>query len=130
MFYLIPIFKVKHIKYIYKSVGILLFLYNLIRHLTLMMYQFPLFPNFGFHNKFHISIQRPNRLSEWVIRFNVVCQQFSPMYDSCCQNCCNWSRLRPGFSVQANRSTMPQINMIPHPVTLNRHWINQTCFRS
>jgi len=27
----------------------------------------------------------------------------------------------------AHRSTMPQINMIPHPVTLNWHRANQPC---
>jgi len=46
-----------------------------------------------------------------------------------CQICCNWSRLKPGFSVPAHRSTMPQINKIPHPVTLNRHWANLHCAR-
>jgi len=25
--------------------------------------------------------------------------------------------------------TMQQINMIPHPVTLNWHWVNQPCSR-
>jgi len=29
--------------------------------------------------------------------FNVVYQQFIAMYDSGCQICCNWSRLKPGF---------------------------------
>jgi len=38
--------------------------------------------------------------------FNVIYQQFRAMYDS-------------GFNVPAHRSTMPQVNMIPHPVTLN-----------
>jgi len=54
-----------------------------------------------------------------VIGFNVVYQQFKAMYNSGCQICCNWSR-------PSHRSTMPQINMIPHPVTLNWHWANQT----
>jgi len=30
-----------------------------------------------------------------VIGFNVVYQQFRAMYDSGCQICCNWSRLKP-----------------------------------
>jgi len=29
--------------------------------------------------------------------------------------------------VPSHRSTMPQISMIPHPVTLNWHWDNQPC---
>jgi len=33
-----------------------------------------------------------------VIGFNVVYQQFRAMYDSGCQICCNWSRLKPGFN--------------------------------
>jgi len=53
------------------------------------------------------------------IGFNVVYQQFRAMYNSGCQICCNWSRLKPGFRVPVHLSTMPQINMIPHPVTLN-----------
>jgi len=65
----------------------------------------------------------------WVSGFNVVYQQFIVMYVSGCQFCCNWSRLKPAFNVQAHRSTMPQINMIPHPVTLNWHWANQPCSR-
>jgi len=59
--------------------------------------------------------------------FNVVYQQFIAMYDSGCQIFCNWSRLKPGFKVPAHRSTMPQINMILHPVILNWHWANQPC---
>jgi len=58
--------------------------------------------------------------SEWVNRFNIVYQQFRAMYDGGCQNCCNWFRLRP-----AHQSTMPQINTIPHPVTLKWHRANQ-----
>jgi len=61
-------------------------------------------------------------------RFNVVYQQFRAMYDSSCQICCNWSRLKPGFNTTAHPSIM-QINMIPHPVTLNCHWANQPCSR-
>jgi len=53
--------------------------------------------------------------------FNVVYQRFIALYDSGCQICCNWSRLKPCFKVPAHRSTMPQINMIPHPVTFNWH---------
>jgi len=56
-----------------------------------------------------------------VIGFNVVFKQFIAMYDSGCQICCNWSRLKPDFKVPAHRSTMPQINMIPHPIILNWH---------
>jgi len=56
---------------------------------------------------------------ECVIGFNVVYQQFIAMYDSSCQICCNWFRFKSGFTVPEHRSTMPQINMIPHPVTLN-----------
>jgi len=59
------------------------------------------------------------KMSEW---FNVVYQQFIAMYDSGCQICCNWSRLKLGFKVPAHRSIMSQINMIPHPVTLNLLW--------
>jgi len=49
------------------------------------------------------------------MKFNVVYQQFRAMYDSVY------------FIVPAHRSTMPQINVIPHPVTLNWHWANQPC---
>jgi len=45
------------------------------------------------------------------------------MYDSGCQICCNLSRLKQGFNVPAHRSTILQINMIPHLVTLNWHWV-------
>jgi len=34
------------------------------------------------------------------------------------------SRLKPGFKMPAHRSNMPQINMIPHPVTLYSHQAN------
>jgi len=54
-----------------------------------------------------------------VNRFNAIYQQFIAMYDSGCQIYCNWSRLIPGI--------MPQINMIPHSVTLNWHWDNHPC---
>jgi len=54
-------------------------------------------------------------MSERVIGFNVIYQQFRAMYNSGCQTCCYWSRLKPGFNVLTHRSTMPQINMIPHP---------------
>jgi len=56
-----------------------------------------------------------------VIGFNVVYQQFiaTCMYDSGYQICCNWSRLKLGFNVPAHQSIIPQINTIPHPVTLN-----------
>jgi len=64
-----------------------------------------------------------------VIGFNVVYHRFRAMYDSGCQICCNWSRLKPGYKVPAHRSTMTQIIMIPHPVTLNWHWVNQPCSR-
>jgi len=37
-----------------------------------------------------------------------------------CQICCNCSRLKPGFNVWWG--TMPQINIIPDPVTLNWRW--------
>jgi len=40
------------------------------------------------------------------------------MYDSGCQICCNWSRLKTGFKVIAHWSTMPQINMICTPPIL------------
>jgi len=62
--------------------------------------------------------------------FEVVYQQFVAMYDSGCQICCNWSRLKPGINVPVHQSTMPQINMIPHPVTLKWNWENQPCSRS
>jgi len=51
--------------------------------------------------------------------FNVVYEQFVAMYDSGCQ-ICNWSTLKPDFKVPAQRSTILQIIMIPHPVTLNQ----------
>jgi len=66
---------------------------------------------------------------EWVNGFNGICPWFIAMYDSGCQICCNWSRLKPGYKVPAHQSTMLQINMIPHPVTLNWHWANQPCSR-
>jgi len=66
-----------------------------------------------------LLIKNIDRLGEWVVGFNVVYQLFRAMYDSGCQICGNWSRLKPDFKVPAHRSTMPQINMIPHPVTLN-----------
>jgi len=56
---------------------------------------------------------------------NIVYQEFIAMYISACQICCKWSRLKLGFNVPADWSTMPQINRIPHPVTLNWHWANQ-----
>jgi len=56
--------------------------------------------------------------------FNVVYQQLIAMYDSGCQICYNRSKLKPSFKVQAHQSTVPQINMIPYPVTLNWHWAN------
>jgi len=59
--------------------------------------------------------------------FNVVHQRFRAMYDHGCQICCNWSRFKSCFNLQAHRSTMPHINMIPHPVTFNWHWANQSC---
>jgi len=49
------------------------------------------------------------------------------IYDSGCQIYCKWFRFKPGFKVPAHQSTMPQINMIPHPVTLYWHWDNQSC---
>jgi len=39
------------------------------------------------------------------------------MYDSGCQNCSNWFRLKSDFNVSA-QITMLQINMIPYPVSL------------
>jgi len=51
--------------------------------------------------------------------FKVVYQQFIGMYVSGCQVCCNWSRLKLVFKMSAHWSTMLQINMIHHPVTLN-----------
>jgi len=36
-------------------------------------------------------------MSEGLNRFNIVYQQFRAMYNSGCQICCNWSRLKPGF---------------------------------
>jgi len=49
--------------------------------------------------------------------FNVVYQQFRAMYDR--------SAVTGPYS---NRVLMPQINMIPHPVTLNWHRANQPCY--
>jgi len=60
---------------------------------------------------------------------HVIYQQFIAMYDSGCQIFCNWSRLKPRFKIPAHRSTIPQINMIPHPATLNLHWTNKPCSR-
>jgi len=37
---------------------------------------------------------------------------------------------KPDVNVPKHRSIMPQINMTPHPVTLNRHWANQPYCRS
>jgi len=54
-----------------------------------------------------------------VNRFNVVYQQFIVMYDSGCWICFNWSILKLGFKVKVQQSTMLQINMIPHPLTLH-----------
>jgi len=54
---------------------------------------------------------------ECVIGFDIIYQQFIVMYDSGCQICCNWSRLKQVFNVLTHWSTMPLINMIPHPVT-------------
>jgi len=34
------------------------------------------------------------------------------------------------FMMSAHRSAMPQINMIPNPVTSNWHWANQPCSKS
>jgi len=49
----------------------------------------------------------------------ILSKMYIAMYDSGCQICCNCSRLKLGFYVPAHWSTMPKINMIPHPVTLN-----------
>jgi len=69
--------------------------------------------------------------------FNVICQRLTAIYNGGCQICCNRSRLKTGFHLPAHRSTkiccnrsrlkpgfhlpahpntMPQINMISHPV--------------
>jgi len=56
-------------------------------------------------------------MSELSEQVNFVYQRFIAMYDRSCQICCKWSRWL-GFKVPAHRSNMPQINMIPHPVTL------------
>jgi len=61
-------------------------------------------------------------------RINVVYQRFIAIYDIGRHICCKWSRLKPGFIVPTHRSTMSQINMIPHPDTLNWHWANQPRF--
>jgi len=59
---------------------------------------------------------------------NVICwvskrglKRFIATYDSGYKICCNWSRLE--------QSSIPQINTIPHPVTLYWHWANQPCSR-
>jgi len=48
--------------------------------------------------------------------FNVVYQQFIAVYNSGCQNCCKWSRLKLGFNVPVHRGTMLQMNIIPYSV--------------
>jgi len=50
---------------------------------------------------------------------NVDYQQFIAIYDRGCQICYNQSRRKLGYKLPSNRSTKPQINMIPQPVTLN-----------
>jgi len=55
-------------------------------------------------------------------------QRSIAVYYSGCQICCNWSRFKPWFNVPAHRNTMPQINIIPHPVTVYWYWSNQSCF--
>jgi len=57
--------------------------------------------------------------------FNFIRQQViaTCMYNNDCQICCIWTRLKPGFNVPVHQSTMLQINVIPHPVTLNWHWM-------
>jgi len=47
-----------------------------------------------------------------------------------CQICCNWSRLKAGINLPAHWGTMPQINVTPHPVTLNWCWANQLWSRT
>jgi len=34
----------------------------------------------------------------------------------------HWLKLKPGFNLPARRSTMPQMNMIHHPVTIYWEW--------
>jgi len=60
----------------------------------------------------------------WTFLLEWLREWTSFMYDNVCQICCNWSRLRPGFKIPAHRNTIPQINMIHHPVTLKWHWAN------
>jgi len=55
--------------------------------------------------------------SEWIYNYKRHVQRF--------KICCSWSRLKPVSNVSANKSTMPQINVIPHQVTLNWHQTNQ-----
>jgi len=54
--------------------------------------------------------------------FNVVYHQFIAMYDSGCQICGNWSRLKPALYVPAHRSTMSdnQSYSIPKMVNANQ----------
>jgi len=60
---------------------------------------------------------------ERVNRFNIIYQGFTAMYmyNSGCQICCKWSRLKPGFNMSAHRSTMPQINVTVGQPALP-HW--------
>jgi len=65
-----------------------------------------------------------SEMKSWVCEcgvnvFKVIYQQFIAIYSSGCPICCYWSRLKLGFKVPSQRITMPQIKMIPHPVTLN-----------
>jgi len=39
--------------------------------------------------------------------FNVVYQQFIAMYDSGCQICCNYSRLKPKYHAAIKHDTLP-----------------------
>jgi len=55
--------------------------------------------------------------------FNIVYQQSIVMYDSSCQICCNWSRLKLGFNVPAHWSTMLLNGLMIELSVISQMWI-------
>jgi len=70
-------------------------------------------------------------VTEWVIGFNVIYQQFRASMTVVVRSAVTGADSSWVLMCQlAYWNTILQINMIPHPVTLNWHWANQPCSRS
>jgi len=74
------------------------------------------------------SWSEENLVKEWVERHFLASYSYIYIQQWNCQICCNWSRLKPCFNVPAYRRTMPQMNRIPHPITLYWHWAKQSLY--